>query len=109
MGGEPTLRILAQELRLRRPIRSSTILTAATGLAGRGGVYQDQRHTGQRRLVGNEGAKLEKGPTMQHSPLAFANRSPAADMRQIFQRNSSAGAFRRADKGLAHTVVHVTR
>src|SRR5262249_55723847 len=98
-----------EELRLRTTIGLLTMPTAATGLAGIGGADVDHTHTCPRRLVGNEGAELGESPTVQHSPGALANRFSGAvtDGPQIFESNPASGAFRRAEKGLRHTVVHI--
>src|SRR5690242_20828913 len=111
MGGEPTRP--AKELRLRLPICFFTMPTDATGLAGIRRIDIDNQHTGQCRLVGNESAELEETPGVQHSPVAFRNRSLRADtfpdMRQIFQRNSARSALRRADNRLRKTMVDIFR
>src|SRR5258706_3725256 len=107
MGGEPTRP--AQETRLGTTIGLRTMPTMAARLTGIGRVDIDHRHAGQRGLVGDEGAQLEEGPIVQHSPLAFPNCSlrAFADALQVFQGNPTRSAFRRADKGLRQTVVDV--
>src|SRR5262249_55847634 len=53
--------------------------------------------------------KLPKGPTVQHAPLALANRFPRAfaDALKIFQGNAARGAFGRLHHGLRPTLIHV--
>src|SRR5262249_8950612 len=53
--------------------------------------------------------KLPKGPTVQHAPLALANRFPRAfaDALKIFQGNAARGACRRLHHGLRPTLIHV--
>ena len=106
MGGVSTRD--TEELRLRLAIGFLTMPTVATGLAGIGRIDVDHPHTSQRRLVGDEGAKLEECPTVQHSPLAL-NRSlrAFADVLEVFKRNPARSAFRRLHNGLAQTVVDV--
>ena len=100
---------LHKELRLRLSIGLLTMPALAARLAGIGRVHIDHPHPRQCRLVGDEGAELKEGPRVQHSPLAFLNRFPSAfaDVREVFKRNPALGAFRRADKGLRQTVIHV--
>jgi hypothetical protein len=108
MGGEPARH--AEEPGLGTTVGSLAMPTAATGLTGVRGIYRDQAHTDCLRLVGDEGPELSERPTVQDSPLAFAtNRCPTADAPEVFQRNAASGAFRRLHKGLADTVVHITR
>jgi hypothetical protein len=80
----------------------------ATGLARVRGVHQNERYASRLRLVVNEEAQLKECPTVQDSPLALAsNRYPAADVLEILQRYSSAGALRRPHNGLANAMVDV--
>ena len=85
--------------------------TVATGLARVRRVHEDQTHTGSLRLVGDEGAKLEERPTVQHSPLAL-NRSLRVDALpnsfEVFEGNPARSALRRLHNGLADTVVDIT-
>src|SRR5262249_18318237 len=100
----------AEELRLIATIGPLAVPTPRTGLAGIGWVHVDDPHASQRCLVGNEGAQLPERPIVQHSPLALRNRllRAFADMREVFQRNPTRSAFRRAHNGLADAVVDVS-
>ena len=108
MGGEPTG--MTEELRLSPTIGLLTMPTGATGLAGIRRVDVDHAHACEGRLIGDEGAKLEKTPTMQHSPLAL-NRSlrTGSYTLQVFQGNPTRSAFRRVDNRLRQTMVHISR
>jgi hypothetical protein len=55
-----------------------TLPTGATGLAGICWIHRDRERPRQRRRVGNKGAELEEPPTVQHAPVASANRCPGA-------------------------------
>src|SRR5262245_26969957 len=107
MGGE-TARP-AQELRLRATIGLLTMPTTAARLAGVGRVDIDHWHARQLRLVGDEGPQLQEGPTVQHSPLAFANRSlrTLTDALEVFEGDPARSAFRRLHDGLANAVVDI--
>lgn len=110
MGGEPTG--TTEEVGLRMTIGPLTMPAAAACLAGIRGVDVDHPHACQRRLIGNEGAELKEGPTVQYSPLALPNRSlracrPFSDVRQVFQRNPARSALRRLHNRLRETMVHV--
>src|SRR5579872_1820416 len=105
MGGEPARP--AKEPRLRDTIRLLTMPTAATRLAGIGRVHVHHWHTGQPRLVGNERAQLRERPTVQHSPLALGTVDATADALKVLKRDSASCVFRRADNGLAETVVDI--
>jgi hypothetical protein len=61
VGGEPTVRIATKELGLRCSVCLLTVPTAAACLARVRRVHIDHWHTSQRRLVGDEGSKLEEG------------------------------------------------
>jgi len=104
VGGEPTVRIATKELGLRCSVCLLTVPTAAACLARVRRVHIDHWHTSQRRLVGDEGSKLEEGPTVKHSPLAL-NRSlrTLTDALQIFEGNPARSAFCRADEGFRQT------
>jgi hypothetical protein len=80
--------------------------TATPRQAGIGRVGVDDPDAGQCRCVGDEGPEWEEGPTVQYSPPAFPNRSPSAlsNPLQVFTRNPTLGAFRRADNGLGQTM-----
>ena len=95
----------------RTTIGLRTMPTVTTRLAGIGRGDVDDPDTGQCRVVGDEGPELAEGPAVQHSPPAFPNRFPSARSNpfQVFKRNPTLGAFRRADNGLGQTLVHITR
>src|SRR5262249_16067357 len=77
--------------------------------AGLRGVHVDRGHARQCSLVGDESPKLEEGPGVQHSPLAFVNRSLRAstDALQVFEGNPTRSAFRRLHNGLRQTMIHI--
>lgn len=73
------------------------------------GIDADQRHAIQRRLISHESPQLGKSPTVVRSPLAFPNRCPFANVRQVFQPDAASGVFSLAHDYLADAVVHVRR
>lgn len=78
-------------------------------LARVSGVDQHYRHTGERGFIANEAAELSEGPSMQSAPLLLAHGlGSAADMRQIFKRKSTSGAFSSRNECLRNTVVFVS-
>ena len=66
-------------------INATTFGTGATGVTG---VYQDQRHTHQLRLVLQLLAQVVKCPRVVLSPLALSNRNSLSNARQIFEGNA---------------------
>jgi hypothetical protein len=92
MAGVPVRR--AQETRLRLQVRRLTMPTGITHLSGIRRVDVDHPDTSKRRFVGNEGAELEEAPRVQHTPMAFRNRSlrAFADALQIFQSDPARSA-----------------
>lgn len=56
-------------------------------------VHQNYRDAGPHRLVGQELAKLGKGPTGVPVALRPSNLRPLADMGQVLQPDPAAGAF----------------
>jgi len=98
----------AKELALRLAICPFDMPTSRAALAGVFRVYQDDRNTGQPRLVVDELPQLGKTPIAVPRSFVFAsNPCPRADMRQIFQRNSSVRAFGSLNESLADRVVNV--
>ncbi len=67
----------------------------------------DDRDASARGLIGDECAKLSKGPIMQAVAIFAAGRNPCADMRQLFQRNAAQGAFSINHNSLRNYVVCV--
>src|SRR5262249_8437770 len=82
---------LAKELRLRLPIRFLTVPTMAAGAAGVARVYQIDRHTGVRCLVGHVLAQLEDRPGVPLVALCPTNRCSLADTREILKSDCLVG------------------
>lgn len=68
-------------------------------------VHDGHRNAGQLRFVGDETAKLSKCPSRMLCSLALSNRYPIADAMEVFQGQSSAGAFSLRYETLADAVV----
>src|SRR4030088_125219 len=71
------------------------------------GVHQDDRHPGERRLIGGEPSELGERPGVRVRALRLPNRYPAADPAQVLELDPAVGAFGFADDGLADHVVDV--
>ena len=83
----------------------SALGARSTGVAW---VYEQQRNASQQCLVRYELSQLSKAPSVVLVTLAFANRYPLADTRQVFQGQRGAGVFGMGDKLLRNAMVHVT-
>jgi len=89
------------------PVGFIDITTGGTGAAGVARINRDNDHAHQSRLIGNEGPKLGKRPTMQDRSLAASGSYPFTDMRQVLQRNSLAGVVRGLYDPLRDDVIHI--
>lgn len=67
----------------------------------------NNRNSGLLGLVLHKTSQLPKGPVVQAFPLLFVGLNPRADMRQIFERDTEAGAFRSGDNCFGNTVIFV--
>ena len=106
MRGEAT--VLAEEFGLTLPVSLLAMSTLATGAASIARIDQDDRYSGQLRLVGHELAQLGEGPTMESVTLVSAtSRNPIADMRQLFQRNPTPGALGRYHQRFRDNMIRV--
>lgn len=69
-------------------------------------IDNNQRNAGQLGLVLQECAELSERPGMQNDALFTPNRDPISDARQVFDGQSSVGAFSGSDDLLADVVVN---
>ena len=94
------------KLRLRWSVLLVNIAAFRAFPAGVSRIDQDDRDTKNLTLIRDKAPELCERPAMQRSPLAATNRYPGPDMRQIFQRDTSAGALRRSYDALADVVIY---
>jgi len=108
--GEPRVPALnALELGLRRSVALVDTPTCRAGTASIVWINQQNWNTHKPTLVLNKPAKLKERPRCQRIPLGATNRKPAANAREIFERNCTAGVFRLGDDTLCNNVVHILR
>jgi len=70
-------------------------------------VNNRDRNSGLLGFVLDKGAKLAEAPIMQSVALLFSGLNRLADMRQIFERNTEAGAFSSGNDCFGNTVILV--
>jgi hypothetical protein len=61
------------------PVPLLTVAALRTGAGRVPRIDRDHRDAGQRRLVGDEGAKLRERPAVVAAPLGLGSRGPLAD------------------------------
>lgn len=88
-------------------IRLLAVTTDGAGAAGVAWVNRDQEHSCLLRLVGHEGAKLPKGPTVAQPSLLTPNRYSLADVGQLLHREGLACCVRLVNEPFADAVVYV--
>jgi hypothetical protein len=86
------------ELSLTTAIAFIDRATATTRTAAVPRVNQDHRHPGTLRFVDDKRSQLSEAPPTMLVALAFANRRPVADARQIFQGKRGLRVFGMGDK-----------
>src|SRR2546426_2510128 len=94
------------ELGLTATIPFIDIATAPTLPATVPWVYKDHWDTSTMRLIDDKLSQLPKAPSTMLVALAFANRRPVADARQVFQGKRSLRVFGMGDKLCRDVVVH---
>src|SRR5580704_15343508 len=77
--------------------------------AGISGIYDDNRHPCQRRLVDQELPQLSEGPGMQNCTLLAPSRYPAANVREVFHDDSPTSVFSFGNDLLADYMIGVGR
>ena len=82
--------------------------TVGTGPRCVARINQPHRHTGHRRLVGDEHPELMERPRMQVGTLSASNRYPVADTLEVFEGDTASGVFGFTDQSLADAVVHIS-
>ena len=95
------------KLRLALAILLLAMSAHAARSAGVSWINQDDRHTGQDRLVNDKAAKLIEIPTVVPCPLSLSYPGPRSNTAQVFEGNRSLRALGFLNKGLADAVVHV--
>lgn len=70
-------------------------------------VNRAELHASELRLVGDKRPQLVEGPTQPCRPLRLANSCPVVDTREVFNSNSTTGAFSLDDKVFANFMVGV--
>lgn len=103
MGCVPTAE--TGELGLRATVPFIDIPAAATGPAGIPGINKHQRNAKPLGFVGDKLPQLPEAPRMMLIALAFANRGPAANVRQVFQGQRSLRVFSMRDKFFSNRMV----
>src|SRR3954452_12014711 len=71
------------------------------------GIDADQQNAAQHGFVGHEAAKLPEGPVGQASSRTAFGRNPAANVRQVLQRQAPSGAFCGLNERLRNCVVRM--
>ena len=98
----------AKELGLTATVGFLDMPTHSALLAGVFRVHQDNRDTGQSRLVVDELPQLGKAPiAVSRSLFGPSSPGPRADVRQVFQRYRAVRALSRLNETLANRVVDV--
>jgi hypothetical protein len=95
----------AGELGLTATIPLIDVPTSRTGLTRVAGIYKDDGYTSLWRFVGQKRTQLSKTPVVVLGPLAFADRHPAAHVRQVFQHKRRLRVFRPLDQRFCDTMV----
>ena len=82
--------------------------TARTGSAAIARVHEAARDTCALRLIHDKGSQLPKAPTLMLVALAFANRRPVPDARQVFQGKGGLRVFSSRHKLFRNDVIYRT-
>jgi hypothetical protein len=99
--------LLTLEVAASLPVGFGRMAADGTLLAGVEGGHKLDSHARQFGLVFQFVRHVSERPGMQVSPMLFANRYAASDMRQFFQRKSSAAVFGFGDYFFTDTVVDI--
>jgi hypothetical protein len=94
------------ELRLRAAIPFIDKATLGTGATTVPGVHKDHRDTRPLGLVADKRPQLAEAPRGRLVALAFANRHPVADVRQIFEHKRGFCVFLAASITASATFGH---
>ena len=84
----------AGEFGLTATIALLDMPTARTCFTRIAWVYKDHRHACPLRFVGEKRPQLSKTPIVLLCPLAFANRHPVTNVRQVFEHKRGLRVFR---------------
>jgi hypothetical protein len=106
VGSEATL--TAQEGGLSVAVRALTVPARATGLARVVWVHEDHNNTSHGGLVHDLGAQVGVGPTAMRPSLRPLEPYPAAQVRQVFERDSPPALGGALDKCFGNAVVRVS-
>ena len=106
MGRMPTPD--AKELRLTAPIAFVHKATPATCPAAVAWVHEDHRDTGLLCFVADKLPQLVEAPSVMPVALAFANRHPVANVRQVFQHKRGFRVFGTGHKLFRDHMIYVT-
>ena len=87
------------------PVGPLGVAAARAALRGVGRVHLDERHTGTVCLVLDEHAELVKRPGGLPCSLVASNRDPLADALELFQGNTTFGAFCDSNDSLGDLMV----
>jgi len=96
-----------KELSLRDTVGLLDRAAFGTRLAGVVVINKDDRHTGQRGLVLDEGSELEEGPVGMLRPLAASHGYSLTGTIKPFERDGPESVLRLGDNTLGNDVVHV--
>lgn len=97
----------AKESILTRTIRTVNVTTNRTGLRRVARIDRDKRNAGKFGLVLQERSQLVERPAVQIVTLRATEPYPVADTLEVFNGNSTSGAFRSFDNLFADLVVHI--
>src|SRR5919197_3762073 len=98
---------LTAKLRLALAVSLLAVAAHAAGAASVSRVNDGELDARELRLVRDEGAELQEGPSRHLRPLAPPEPSPAADMRQFLQRYPASGVCSESHELFADDVINV--
>src|SRR5215813_4774304 len=90
---------------LRTAVTFIDMSTARTGFTTVARIDKHHRHASLLCLVADKRPQLSKSPVVLLGPLAFANRHPATNVRQLFEHKRGVRVFRLLDQLLCNTMV----